>query len=145
MKNIAIRNETKKKMFMKSCLFYTCVLNQIMSFFKFKFSSNWLLLDNKYVLKWLLWWNSSLCMNSNLCLNLCSNWTLIHEKKFVTLYFVWDITSLLKTSQPNVLQAAFMLKDPKSAKRHLWLDCLFPHLVSALIKAAHKHSSLIDP
>jgi len=36
----------------------------------------------------------------------------------------------------NVLWAAFTCADPKIAKRHWWLDCLFTLLGSAHIKAA---------
>ncbi len=39
----------------------------------------------------------------------------------------------------NILQAAFTYEDPKSAKKHRQLDCLFALLESALIKAARKH------
>ena len=45
----------------------------------------------------------------------------------------------------KVLHAVFGLEDPKSAKWHLWVDCLFAFLVFAHIKAAHKHVGGIDP
>ncbi len=44
----------------------------------------------------------------------------------------------------NILQAAFMHGDPKSAKRHWWLDCLFALLGSECVKASCKHVGEID-
>jgi len=45
----------------------------------------------------------------------------------------------------NILQSAFTRADPKSSKRHWWLDCLFALLESACAKAALKHVGEIDP
>ncbi len=39
----------------------------------------------------------------------------------------------------NILGAAFLHKDLKSAKRHWWLDCQFALLGFAHVNAAHKH------
>ncbi len=44
-----------------------------------------------------------------------------------------------------ILQAAFMLADLKSTKRHWWLDCLFALYGSALVKAEGKHVGEINP
>ncbi len=49
------------------------------------------------------------------------------------------------TNYYNILQTTFALKDPKSAKRQGWLDCLFALLESELVKAACKHVGEIDP
>ncbi len=43
-----------------------------------------------------------------------------------------------------ILQAAFMQTDPKSTKRHWWLDCLFALLGSAPIKVARKNVGEIE-
>jgi len=39
----------------------------------------------------------------------------------------------------NILWTAFICADPKSSKRHWWLNCLFGLLGSAFVKAACKH------
>jgi len=45
----------------------------------------------------------------------------------------------------SVLWAPFTRADPKSAKRHWWLDCLFACLGSEHVKALRKHVGEIDP
>ncbi len=45
----------------------------------------------------------------------------------------------------SVSRAAFVLADPKSTKRHRWLDCLFALLVSLHVKAYCKYVGEIDP
>jgi len=45
----------------------------------------------------------------------------------------------------NILRAAFALKDPKSTKRHWWLDCHFALLGSLPVKAFRKHVGEIEP
>jgi len=45
----------------------------------------------------------------------------------------------------NILHTAFTCADPKSAKRHWWLDCIFALLGSWQIKAARKHVGEINP
>ncbi len=45
----------------------------------------------------------------------------------------------------SILRAAFAHTDPKRAKGHWWLDCLFVLLVSSSVKAVHKHVGEIDP
>jgi len=44
----------------------------------------------------------------------------------------------LGTILPTCLRAAFMLADPKSAKRQSSHQCLFALLVSVRVKAVHK-------
>jgi len=46
---------------------------------------------------------------------------------------------------PNILLAAFTIEDPKRAKRHQWLDCLFVLLGSFRVKSVRKHVGEIDP
>ncbi len=43
-----------------------------------------------------------------------------------------------------ILRSAFAHADPKSVKRHWWLDCLIALLGSARVKAVHKHVGEID-
>ncbi len=45
----------------------------------------------------------------------------------------------------NILRAPFTCKDPKSAKRHCWLYCLFALLEYVSVKASCKHVGVIDP
>ena len=71
-------------------------------------------------------------------------------------YFVWHknigknvVRKMLMKLTPGVnvisiLQAAFMLIGPKSAKQHCWLDCLFKNLGSARIKAKCKSVGEIE-
>ena len=46
---------------------------------------------------------------------------------------------LFRVNFTNVIRTAFSTRDPKSAKRHWWLDCLFVFLESLPLKAACKH------
>jgi len=45
----------------------------------------------------------------------------------------------------SIFHQRFTRVDPKSAKRHWWLGCIFMLLGSALIKGACKHVCEIDP
>jgi len=52
---------------------------------------------------------------------------------------------LLGVDFNNILWAALPHSDPKSTKRHWWLECLFALLGSVRVKAAPKHVGEINP
>jgi len=57
----------------------------------------------------------------------------------------WLIFCHSRVNSANILRAHLTHADPKSAKRHWWLDCPFALMGSALAKAVRKHVCEMDP
>ncbi len=75
---------------------------------------------------------------------LCHIWSVLNKDNRSAFLFT-KVNKTLKVNFNNELLAVFTLVDPKSTKRHWWLECLYALLGYAHVKALLKKIDEIDP